>query len=130
MYTEYKTALNRLHDIGSYSLIYSMTSGCIRTVSYILNCGFARVNIYENTPTQKGCYGRRNIDNNDRTRKFRTQFSDHPGYVIPENYFEPTKKSQFERDSDKVIDGFRKLKWPSGCAVEAYIRKFSSGRAP
>ena len=65
MYTEYKTALNRLHDIGSYSLIYSMTSGCIRTVSYILNCGFARVNIYENTPTQKGCYGRRNVDNNE-----------------------------------------------------------------
>ena len=110
-----------------------MTSGCIRTVSYILNCGFARVNICENTPTQKGCYGRLNIDNNDRTRKFRIQFSDHPGYGIPENYFEPTgkdKKSQFERDSDKVIDGFRKLKWPSGCAVdkEAYIRKFSSGR--
>ena len=104
---------------------------CIRTVSYIINCGYARVTIYENSPTQRGCHGRKSIDSKQRAFNFRSQFSDCPNYGIPSDYFEPRGKdgsSQFDRDCQKILNGFTSLKWPSNSKIdrETYLMKFSS----
>ena len=84
----------------------------IRYVSHIINCGYARANIYENSPTQRGCNGRKNIDIEERAQKFRSQFSDCRDYSIPEAYFEPRGKdgtSQFDRDCNKILNGYTTL---------------------
>lgn len=41
----------------------------IRCVSHIVNCGYARTTIYENSHTQRGCNGRQNIDIKKRAQK-------------------------------------------------------------
>lgn len=101
----------------------------IRHVSDMINCGYARANIYDNSPTQRGCNGRENIDIMERARKFRSQFNDCRDYGIPEGYFEPRGKdgtSQFDRDCSKILNGFTTLKWPRSTDKEAYLAKFST----
>lgn len=89
----------------------------IRQPSLIVNCGYARVCIYQNSdPSRKGRNARKNIDTGQRSDKFQSQFSTTLStYGIPDGYFEQTGKdhsSQFARDSAKILDGFR-LKFPS-----------------
>lgn len=103
---------------------------CIRRPALIVNCGFARVSIYENSnPGRTGRKARASIDLNDRIEKFKSQFSDYQGYGIPENYFQPTlgkdNLSQFNRDSNKILDGFQ-LSFLRGHSRDTYLNEFSS----
>ena len=83
----------------------------IRQVSLIVNCGYARVSVYENSdPSHRGRKARQNINIAQRLERFRSQFSTHSTYCIPDGYFTPTHKdcsSQFDRDCSRISDGFR-----------------------
>lgn len=117
---------------GIPHLFYSMS--IIRHVSLHVNCGYARVSIYENSrQTQAaGCRARKAIDTDKRVQHFRSQFSVCPNYGIPAHYFTPQHKKsccQFDRDCDKILDGF-KSKWRSDFKIdrESYLQKFSSAK--
>ena len=106
-------------------------AGCIRQVSLIVNCGYARVSIYENSsPNRRGRYARQNIDIITRENNFKSQFSAYPSYRLPAGYFDKTGKenySQFFRDCNKILNGFS-LKFRSDCGYsrESYLDTFSS----
>ena len=110
-------------------IIIIVHSMAIRRASLIMNCGYARVYIYENSnPSRKGRNARRNIDIKQRSDQFRSQFCT-PTYSIPDEYFTPTSKdhcSLFDRDCTKILDGFR-MKFPSkkGHSRESYLDEFS-----
>ena len=111
---------------------YSMS--IIRHASLHVNCGYARVNIYENSrQTQSaGCRARTAIDTDKRACHFRSQFSICPDFGIPAHYFTPNhtrSRSQFDRDCDKILDGF-KSKWRSNFEInrESYLQRFSSAK--
>lgn len=103
----------------------------LRPASLIVNCGYARVSIYQNS--NPGCTGRsarQNIDTEKRLASFRSQFSTHASFGIPDGYFELTGKdnsSQFDRESTRILNGFR-LKFRSdtpGSSRESYLHEFS-----
>lgn len=60
--------------------------------------------------------------------KFKSQFNSHPDYGFPENYFQPTagnskhSLSQFDRDSNKILDGFASY----FSSRDSYLETFSS----
>lgn len=104
----------------------------IRRPSLIVNCGYARVCIYQNSdPSRNGRNARQNIDIEQRSDKFRSQFSTVlPTYGVPDGYFEPTAGknhcSQFDRDCVKILDGFRsKFRSETGLSREVYHHEFS-----
>lgn len=106
---------------------YSMA--CIRRVSLIVNCGYARVSIYENSnPARNGRNARQTIDTTERLTEFKAQFSTHQ-YGFPDDYFEPHIKdpSMFDRDCSKILKSFS-LKFRSECGFsrETYLQTFSS----
>ena len=104
-------------------LFYSMS--CIRIVAHIVNCGYARVSIYENSsPLAKGQYAR-DIDRQKRSFNFRSQFVC-SSYGIPDGYFEQRGKdgnSQFDRDCNKILDGF--FQSDMGLCRDKYLNTFS-----
>lgn len=102
----------------------------IRRASLIINCGYARVCIYQNSnPSRNGRNARQNIDNIERSDKFRFLFSTHPTYGIPDSYFTTTgnnRHSQFDRDCSKILDGFQsKFRTETGLSRESYLQEFS-----
>lgn len=112
-----------------HSNTYSMA--CIRKPSLTVNCGYARVCIYENsTLSRTGRNARQTFDATERAQTFQTQFSTYQNYSIPDRYFEPKFKdnsSQFDRDSDKIIGGFRmKFRSIYSGARDSYLHEFSS----
>ena len=102
---------------------------CIRLISLEVNCGFARTAIYENSPTTLGCNARTAVSTSLRASNFRAMFSSTASFGLPNlDYYESKGKknlSQFDRDCDKVLDGFKK-KWPGGLEDKlAYLAQFS-----
>ncbi len=100
----------------------------IQYASHIINCGYARVCIYQNSdPSRRGKNARQGINFSEREEKFKAQFT-HPTYSIPANYFTPNNKDhhrcQFDRDCAKILDGF-KMKFMIGNSKESYLREFS-----
>ena len=62
---------------------------CIRKVSLFVNCGYARVSIYDNSnPGARGRQARQTIDTHKRVDTFRRQFGTHPEFEIPASYFD------------------------------------------
>ena len=109
--------------------IYSMA--CVRYVALAVNCGYARVCIYQNSnPQRTGPNARQAIDKTKRETKFRDQFSG--TYFFPEGYFSVIGRkglTQFNRDCDKVLDGF-KSKFPVRQPRESYLDTFSHSELP
>ena len=105
---------------------------CIRMVSLIVNCGYARTTIYMNSKQNDNSATSVTVDRERRIRAFRSQFSSCSNFGIPDGYFDPKGKeglSQFDRDCDKVVKAF-KSKWPSGYNIhkEEYLTKFSNAK--
>ena len=105
---------------------------CPRMVGLLVNCGYARTTIHNNsTSLDDGRYVK-SIDRQKRALNFRSQFNMCPNYGIPDGYFETVNKdgtSQFDRDCAKVLDAF-KSKWPRGFTVDRklYLEKFSAAK--
>lgn len=82
-----------------------------RKVALVVNCGYARFSIYMNSnPSRSGQQARQTIDIQQRATHFKTQFNTCLSYGIPNNYFEASGKdriSQFDRDCNKILDGFK-----------------------
>lgn len=102
----------------------------IRRPSLVLNCGYARVCIYENSdPKRNGRNARQDIDIACRCEKFQSQFGTLPTYGVPQDYFTPTGKDRnfpFDRDCTKILDGFRsKFRGDMGLSRESYLLEFS-----
>ena len=101
---------------------------CIRRVSLIVNCGYARVCIYEHSnPGGRGQLARQGIDRQKRMDSFRAQFCTHPEYVIPDGYFDLNGKgmAQFDRDSSKLLDSFRKFRSDIPVNKQRYLAQFA-----
>ena len=82
---------------------------CVRRVALIVNCGYARVCIYQNYDHQHtGTSSRQTIDIAKRQADFKEQFSG--TYCFPAEYFDVKSKNmtQFDRDCNKILDGFTK----------------------
>ena len=111
---------------------YYLSRMAIRQVSLIVNCGYARVSIHQNSypapAPHIGRKARQSIDIIQRAEKFKAQFTA-PTYGIPEGYFSPTGKnhiSQFDRDSSKILDGFSMpFRNDIGATRESYLETFS-----
>lgn len=106
---------------------------CARKVALIVNCGFARVSVYQNSnPSREGPNARQTIDTQSRLTNFQSQFGNHPSFCIPEGYFEPSGKrntTQFNRDCNKLLDGFKvKFRVESGYGRASYLDTFSLAR--
>ena len=99
-----------------------------RQVALVVNCGYARVSIYQNSnPDQRGRHARQSIDTTRRATKFREQFST---YCLPESYFKVSgnkNTSQFDRDCKRIVDGF-KSKFPFGTNRDSYLATFSNSK--
>ncbi len=98
---------------------------CICKVALIVNCGYARVCIYENSDPRNGRI-RKTIDTQKRLANFKSQFSTYPAYGIPTRYFEAAgkgSKCQFDRDCDKILDGFNSA--DIGLHRNSYLFTFS-----
>lgn len=100
---------------------------CIRKVALIVNCGYARACIYENS--RNGRKSRKTIDSQKRLANFKLQFGTHSEYGIPIRYFEAIGRDnicQFDRDCNKVLDGF-KSKFRDEVAMnrDSYLSTFS-----
>lgn len=84
---------------------------CIRKVSLIVNCGFARVCIYQNSnPTRSGRHAEQSINIPKRLANFKLQFGTHTNFGIPDGYFDARGKenmSQFDRDCIKILHSFK-----------------------
>ena len=66
---------------------------CIRAVALTVNCGYARVSMYEySNPAKIGQHKRSSIDTQNRALNFQAQFSMCLNYGIPVNYFEQNHK--------------------------------------
>ena len=78
-------------------------------VALIVNCGYARVCIHQNSsPESTGRRARESIDTSKRMINFKEQFSG--TYNFPEGYFTVSdghNRTQFDRDCNKILDGFR-----------------------
>ena len=102
---------------------------CVRRVSLVINCGYARVCIYENSnPERMGRHARQTIDTSERMSKFKEQFS--ASYSFPEGYFNESgqnKKSPFDRDCNRILDGFSMV-FPTKCEKKSYISTFSDSK--
>lgn len=101
---------------------------CIRQVALVINCGYARACIYNNSmPTRTGRYARQEIDTQTRLTRFRSHCSTYSD--IPEGYFEARFKdnwSQFDRDCSKILDGFKsKFRSEIGLSRQSYLQAFS-----
>lgn len=104
---------------------------CIRKTALLVNCGYARVSIHENSnPGIAGPQARQTINVQHRMNEFASQFSTYPEYGIPSGYFEVNGKdnsSPFDRDSRKILDGIRgKFRSEIGAPRDAYVNTFSS----
>ena len=103
---------------------------CVRRVPLRVNCGFARVCIYENSnPGRTGRNARRQINSTEREEKFRSQFRAHPNFGIDEDYFQLRDKnnnSPFERDCNKILDYFQKKFRGGRQSKDCYLETFSS----
>ena len=99
-----------------------------RQVGLVVNCGYARVCIYLNSnPEGRGQHARQSIDTLRRATNFREQFS---SFCLPESYFkvsEKKKTSQFDRDCQRIVDGFRS-KFPFGTNRDSYLETFSNSK--
>ena len=84
---------------------------------------------YENSnPERMGRHARQTIDTSERISKFKEQFS--ASYSFPEGYFNESgqhKKSQFDRDCNRILDGFGK-QFPTECEKKSYISTFSDSK--
>ena len=116
------------HESGHYIYyVFNMQQynmDCIRRVALVVNCGYARVCIYQNSnPGRTGQSARQTIDIAKRQSSFKDQFSS--TYCFPADYFNVKSKNttQFDRDCNKILDGFKKTF--SGCSRESYLNMFS-----
>lgn len=101
----------------------------IRQVALIVNCGYARVCIYNNSVTTAGRHARHTIDKKARSNNFKFQFSTCSSYGIPDGYFDSQDKhnqTQFDRDCSKILDGFKsKFRSDIGLGRDRYLQTFS-----
>lgn len=108
-----------------------MLTSLRRQVSLVVNCGYARVSIYQHSYPSKltGRKARKNIDTTERAEKFMAQFQAHSTYGIPDGYFTITGKnntSQFDHDSSKILDSFSlPFRNDTGATRDAYLEIFS-----
>ena len=102
---------------------------CVCQFALAVNCGYARVCIYQNSnPQRSGQYARQSIDRSNRATNFKEQFGG--TYCFPEGYFTTIGKknmTQFDRDCNKILDGFQS-KFPVGADKEGYINTFSRSK--
>ena len=123
------TKLN-VYTQNVYLLLYRMA--CIHRVSLIVNCGFARTSICRYSQVATGRKARQQIDTAERATKFTAQYSCCPQYLhgIQDSYLDKKDKhgcSQFDRDCNKVLDGF-KIKWRGTNSKNEYLDHFSEER--
>ena len=93
-------------NVYLFTVVYNMD--CVRRVALSVNCGYARVCIYQNSnPQRTGKYARQSIDVAKRQTAFKEQFSS--TYSFTEDYFSVRSKNttQFDRDCNKILDGFK-----------------------
>ena len=99
---------------------------CVRQVALIVNCGYARVCIHENSnPKSAGRRARESIDTSKRMMNFKEQFSGTNSF--PEGYFtvnDGHNRTQFDRDCNRILDVFRS-KYPDR---ESYLATFSNSK--
>ena len=96
-------------------------------IAYVVNCGYARVCIYENSNPDRGTgrKARQDIDISKRSTHFRERFTG--TYSFPEGYFDVADKNgktPFNRHCDKILDGFG-AKFLAGGTRESYVTTFS-----
>lgn len=121
------------HSPNKLILIFAHSMSCIRKVTSIINCGYARASIYENSnPGERGQRARQTIDTQSRMNSFRSQFNTYSEYGIPDDgYFDvggKDRKRQFDRDCNKILEGFIKFR-SDGESInsrkESYLQHFS-----
>ena len=108
------------YDCVLFAAVYNMY--CVCRVALVVNCGYARVCIYQNyNPHRTGKSSRKDIDIAKRQMSFEEQFS--CNYCFPADYFYESSKhaAQFDRDCNKILDGF-KGKFPLECDKESHSR--------
>ena len=102
---------------------------CIRKVALIINCAYARASIHENSQVGlKGRNARQAIDILERKNNFTSQFGTYTEYAIPDGYFEvgsKDRKSQFDRDCNKILDTFIKFRRDINFPKQSYLSLFS-----
>lgn len=101
---------------------------CLRKVALLVNCGYARVCIYENSdPGSRGQHARQAIDTQKRLNTFRSQFDTYPEYGIPSDYFDVRGMvTQFDRDCNTILDSFVKFRNDIKVPKKSYLVKFSA----
>ena len=85
---------------------YNYNMDCVRRVALVVNCGYARVSIYQNSnPHRTGKSSRKDIDIAKRQMSLKEQFCSN--YCFPADYFNESSKhaAQFDRDCNKILDG-------------------------
>ena len=120
---------------------YCIEWPCTHRVSLIVNCGFARTSICRYSQVATGRKARQQIDTAERATSYCTaeratnftaQYSCCPQYLhgIQDSYLDKKDKhgcSQFDRDCNKVLDGF-KMKWRGTNSKNEYLDHFSEER--
>ena len=100
--------------------------------SLIVNCGYARTTMYENSKWGSDSATPMAINSEQRIRTFRSQFSSCTNFGIPDGYLDHKGReglTQFDKDCDKIVKAF-KSKWPTGFDIhkEQYLTKFSNAK--
>ena len=92
-------------------------------VALLLNCGFARVAVYELSTVKRGkC---RCSVNDDITSKFKKLFESCSSFTMPDEYLVINKNhSLFHRHCNYLLDCFSR-KWSTGLRSQ-YLEKFST----
>ena len=104
---------------------------CIHRASLAINCGYARVSVYDTSQPEQhtGRNSRETVNREKRIAAFKKHFNTHD---CPEKYFEVNGakdgRSQFERDCSRIMDGFTS-KFLSGARGDktGYLDTFSLG---
>lgn len=101
-----------------------------RQTALQVNCGYARVCIYENSnPGARGQLARKTVNPQKRLDTFRSTFETYPEYGIPEEYFvSDGKLTQLDRDSNIILDNFVKFRKDIRVPKQSYLSKFSSSQ--
>ena len=95
------------------------------SIALELNCGFARVAIYELSAAS--CRTATSTITVERATEFCKLF--HASYEIPSNYFTPGEKSRpsvFDKRCEKVLHSFRKARWRPDESRKGYLDAFAT----
>ena len=98
-------------------------------VALSINCGYARVCIYQNSnPNRSGPNARMSIDTTQRAANFRAMF-DSDNHLPEEDFSVRGRKNmtKFDRHCDKILDCYR-LKFRRGGDRQSYLDTFSHSK--